>query len=54
MPKNPKQKTTLLPFPKTGNHIINRKLTAGVAPGIVVLILVAINDVKKGADNPKN
>ena len=50
MPKDPKQKTPFLPFPKTRNHIINRKLGTGVAPGIMVLIFVPVDDGKQRPD----
>ena len=54
MPKNPKEKTAFLTFPKTRNHVVNWKAGTRMAPSVMVLILMTINDVKQAAHNTKN
>ena len=47
MPKNPKQKAAFLAFPKAADHVVGRQLAAGMAPGVMILILMRIDDAKK-------
>ena len=53
MPECPQQEGAFLAVPKCGYLIVDRKLSRGVAPGIVVLEIVAVDDVKERCNNTK-
>jgi len=47
LPENPEQKRAFLTFPETGNHVLHRQVVRAVAPGVIILVAVRVNDVEQ-------
>ena len=47
VPEYPKQKRALLPFPETGNHVLHRQVIRAVAPSVIILVAVRMDDIEQ-------
>jgi len=51
MPEAPKEETSFLTFPKTGNHVVDGKLIGRMRPHVMIFVAVVINEVEKGGND---
>ena len=54
LPKRPDQEAAFLPLPKGSNHVFGGQVQRRMAPGVVVLEIMVVNDGKQNGHHTKH